>query len=307
MCLQRARVIVNPVAGGHSTYREWPRISRRLIDRGLSFDSVYTENVGHAIELAKAAADTDYRYIIAVGGDGTVNEVVNGILGSTGSHDTVLGIVSAGSTCSFARSMGIPLDPAVSCSLLTSQNRLSIDVGIVEYESEGQHLHRFFVNEAGVGFSAAVVYAWKRLPNRLGSSITHTLRTIEGLKCLFTYRNRKIRLRVGNNVETIYGCAVVVANGQYFADGMQIAPHAMLNDGLLDIVTFGDLGRSELLRLWPALYGGSHITHHKVREDKATTVAIESDEQLLVEADGELLGEGPVSFSVLPSALSVVA
>jgi len=306
MSIQHARVIVNPVAGGHSTRREWPRIRKHLIDKGLSFDSVYTEGVGHAIELAKAAANTDYRYIIAVGGDGTVNEVVNGILSSTGSHNTILGIVSAGSTCSFARSIGIPLDPIISCSLLTRQNRLSIDVGIVEYESEGQHLHRFFVNEAGVGFSAAVVYAWKRLPNRLGSNITHTLRTIEGLKSLFTYRNKKMKLRVGNNIQTIYGCTVVVANGQYFADGMQVAPHAILDDGLLDIVIVGDVGKFELLKIWPTLYSGSHIIHHKIREEKIKTATIESDEQLLVEADGELLGEGPVSFSVLPSALSIV-
>ncbi|MFC1873589.1 diacylglycerol/lipid kinase family protein [Chloroflexota bacterium] len=303
---QHARVIVNPVAGGHSTYREWPRISKRLLDKGLSFDSVYTEGVGHAIELAKAAANADYRYIIAVGGDGTVNEVVNGILSSTGSHNTILGIVSAGSSCSFARSIGIPLDPVISCSLLTSQIRLLVDVGIVEYMGEGQHLHRFFVNEAGVGFSAAVVYSWKHLPNRLGFNITHTLRTIEGLKSLLTYRNKKMKLRVGNNVEVIYSCAVVVANGRYFADGMQIAPHAILDDGLLDIVIIGNVGKFELLKIWPTLYRGNHIMHHKIREVKTTTLTIESDEQLLVEADGELLGEGPASFSVLPSALSII-
>ena len=306
MSNQYARAIVNPAAGGHSTYRKWPRISKRLIDKGLSFDSVYTEGIGHAIELAKAAANTDYRYIIAVGGDGTVNEVVNGILSSTGSHNTILGIVSAGSTCSFARSIGIPLDPVISCSLLTSRNRLSIDVGIVEYKSENQHLHRFFVNASGVGFSAAVVHAWKYLPDRLGPNINHILRTIEGIKSIFTYRNKKIKIRVGNNIENIYGCAVVVANGQYFADGMQIAPHAILDDGLLDIVTFGDVGKFERLKMWPTLYSGRHILHHKIREEKTTTVTIESDEQLLVEADGELLGEGPVSFSVLPSALSIV-
>lgn len=87
---------------------------------------------------------------IAVGGDRTVNEVVNGILNSTGSHNTILGVVSVGTTCSFARSVGIPLDLISSCSLLTSQHILSIDVGIVEYKSEGQYLHRFFVNEVRV-------------------------------------------------------------------------------------------------------------------------------------------------------------
>lgn len=124
-----ARAIINPAAGGHSIKREWLRISKRLVERGLLFDYVYTEGRGHAIELAKAAADTDYRYIIAVGGDGTVNEVVNGIINSTGANNTTLGTVSAGTTCSFARSMGIPLNPLTSCNLLTSQKRLTIDVG----------------------------------------------------------------------------------------------------------------------------------------------------------------------------------
>lgn len=301
-----AKVIVNPAAGGYSIRRKWPRVRRQLRDIGLSFDYAYTEGVGHAIELARTAADSGCRYLIAVGGDGTVNEVANGILCSTGSGNTILGIVSAGTGCSFARSVGIPQGYIDACSLLTGQRRLLIDVGVVEYTSEGQYLQRFFVNEASVGFSATVMKASKHLPNRLGSNITHTLRTIEGLKSLFTYRNKKIKLRVGNNVETIYGCAVVVANGQYLADGMQIAPHAILDDGLLDIVTVGDVGKFELLKIWPKLYSGSHIIHHKIREEKTTTVIIESDEQLLVEADGELLGEGPVSFSVLPSALSIV-
>ena len=140
MSKQYARAIVNPAAGGHSAYREWPLIKKRLADKGLLFDCVYTEGVGHAIELARAAANTDYRYIIAVGGDGTVNEVVNGILNSTGSHNTILGIVSAGTTCSFARSVGIPLDPDSSCRLLTSRNTMSIDVGVVEYQKAGHRL-----------------------------------------------------------------------------------------------------------------------------------------------------------------------
>ena len=97
-----------------------------------------------------------------------------------------------------------------------------------------------------------------------------------------------------------------MANGRYLADGMQIAPHASLDDGLLDVVIIGDVTKSELLKIRPTLYNGSHIRHAKIREKKTTTVTIESDEQLLVEADGELLGEGPASFWVIPSALTVV-
>jgi len=307
MSKQYARAIVNPAAGGRSTYIEWPLISKRLIDKGLLFDYVYTEGAGHAIELAREAANTDYRYIIAVGGDGTVNEVVNGILNSTGSHNTILGIVSAGTTCSFARSVGIPLDPVNSCNLLTSQNRLSIDVGIVEYTREGQNLRRFFVNEADVGLGATVVEASKHITNYFGRKINYLSHVLGGLATLVSYKNKRITLCVENETEDVFNCAMlVIANGAYFGGGMHMAPNAKPNDGLLDMVIFGDMGKSELLKIWTMTYKGHHVSHDKVRLLKIRNVTIQCAEKILVEADGELLGEGPVSFSVVPSALNIV-
>ena len=306
MSVPYAKVVVNPVAGGCSIGREWPRISRQLRDVGLSFDHEFTKGAGHATEIARRAADTGYRCLVAVGGDGTVNEVANGILCSAHSGNTTLGIVGFGTAGSFARSLGIAQDYVGACSLLIRQGRVLIDVGVVQCWSQGRPLERFFVNVADVGFGSVVTDAWKRLPNRFGRSINHTLRTLEGLMCLLTYRNKFIKLHVGDEVEAIRSCDVVVANGQYFADGMQIAPHARLDDGLLDVVTVGDVGKSELLKIWPTLYSGSHIRHPKIRERKATTVTIESDEQLLVEADGVILGETPASFRVIPSTLTIV-
>ena len=307
MYTQRARAIINPAAGGHSIYREWPRLSKRLADAGLVFDHVYSEGVGHAAELAMAAANQDYHYIVAVGGDGTVNEVVNGILNTTGSYNMTLGIVSAGTTCSFARSVGIPLDPVSSCSLLTSQNRLSIDVGIVEYKSEGKDLRRFFVNEADVGFGAALIEASKHMPNYFGRKINYLPRAFGGVGSLFRHQNERIALRVEGEAEDTCVCAmVVIANGSYFGGGMYVAPDAKPDDGLLDMIIFGDMGKSEMMKIWQMTYNGRHVSHHKVRSRKIKSVAIQCAEKVLVEADGELLGEGPVSFSVLPSALSIV-
>ena len=306
MAVPYAKVIVNPVAGGFSVRNEWPRIMRQLCDVGLSFDHEFTEGIGHAIKIAGRAIDAGYQYLIAVGGDGTVNEVANGILCSTNSDNTILGIVSAGTACSFARSLSIAQDYVGACSLLTGQGRALIDVGIVQCWSQGRPLKRFFVNVADAGFGATIVDAWKHLPNHFGQNIYYTLRTVEGFRSIFTHQNKWIRLRVGNEVETIYGCAVVVANGQYMGNRMQIAPHAMLDDGLLDVVTVGDVGKTEILKIWPTLYSGSHIKHPKIREQKATTVTIESDKQLLVEADGDILGESPASFRVVPSALTIV-
>jgi YegS/Rv2252/BmrU family lipid kinase len=306
MSLPYAKVVVNPVAGGCSVHKEWPRISKQLRDVGLSFDYEFTRGTGHAIEIARQATDIGYRCLVVVGGDGTVNEVANGIMHSTNSANTVLGIVNVGSTNAFAFSSCIAENFVNHYSFLTGKGRVLIDVGVVQCWSQGQLTKRFFVNEASVGFPSEVVKAWKYLPNRFGRSINLALRIASTYKSLATHRNKKIRFNVANKVESIRCCGIVVANGQYFANRMHIAPHASLDDGLLDVVVFGDLTKSELLKIRPTLYSGDHVKNPKIRESKTTSITIESNEKLLVEADGEILGETPASFRVIPSALTIV-
>ena len=306
MPMSYAKVIVNPVAGGGSIRRQWPRICSQLRNAGLSFDYEFTKSPGHAIEVAKQAINTGYSYLIAVGGDGTVNEVANGILNSAHSGNAVLGIISTGTACDFARSLGIAQGHADLCSLLVNQERASIDACAVECWNQGRRVQRFFVNEASLGFGAAVVNAWKRLPNCFGHTVNYKLRTIASYSALLPHRNKRIKLRIDGEVEDICAFYLVVANGQFFADGMRIAPHAMLNDGWLNLVTIGDVSKSELLRIVPTVYDGSHIGHPKIRERQAKAITVECDDRLLVEADGEILGECPASFWVIPSALTVV-
>jgi YegS/Rv2252/BmrU family lipid kinase len=303
MSVPHAKVIVNPVAGARSTRRKWPLISQRLRDAGLSFDYEYTEGVGHAIELARAAASDGYRYLVAVGGDGTVNEVANGILSSTNLRRILLGVVSTGTGSDFVRSVGIPRDYARACSSLTSQRRLLIDVGAVEYRCAGKSQQRFFVNGAGVGFDAKVVEATESLPKYFGGTIPYVVGL---LRSLFGYKNKSVALRVGNRMETKRILSIVVSNGCYLGGGMRVAPQAELCDSLLDVMTVSDIGKFELLRAFPTIYKGTHITHPKVRMEKATNIAIESSERILVHADGELLGEAPASFWLMPAALSIV-
>ena len=303
MALLHAKVIVNPVAGANSTRRKWSRIRQLLKRVGLSFDYQYTEGVGHAIELARAAASDGYRYLVAVGGDGTVNEVANGILSSTNSTTTALGIVSTGTGSDFVRSVGIPRDYTSACSFLTSSRRLLIDVGVVEYQRQGETVKRFFVNAAGVGFDAAVVEATERLPKYFGGTVPY----LAGLvRTLFRYRNKPIILRIGDKVESARVLNVAVANGCYLGGGMRIAPEASLDDNLLDVVVVGNIGKFELLKALPMVYKGTHVNHPKVRMEKATHILVESSEPILVYADGELLGEGPASFGVVPAALNIV-
>jgi len=303
MSIPRAKVIVNPVAGAHSTHRKWPHISRLMRHVGLSFDYEYTEGVGHAIELAKAAASDEYRYVVAVGGDGTVNEVVNGILHSAAANSMALGVISTGTGSDFVRSVGIPRHYVTACSSLTSSRRLLIDVGVVEFKSKGQSLRRFFVNAAGIGFDAAAVETTERLPKYFGGTIPYLVGL---LRTLISYRNKSVILRIGDRVEEARILSVVVANGSYFGGGMHVAPEAGLDDNLLDVVVFGDVGKFDLLKSLPMVYKGTHGEHPKVSIEKASKISVESSERVLVHADGELLGEGPASFWLMPAALSIV-
>ncbi len=306
MSLPYAKVIVNPVAGGNSVSKQWPQINKQLCNVGLSFDYEFTSGTGHATELARQATEMGYRCLVVVGGDGTVNEVANGILCSGRAGSTILGIVSAGTACNFARSLGIAQNYVGACSLLMGKGRAVIDVGVVKCQSNGRPIQRYFVNTADVGLGSEIVDTWQHLPNHLGRSINYRLRTVQGLSYFFKHRNTFIKLHEGDKVETIFSCDIIIANGQYFGNGMKIAPHAKLNDGLLDVVIVRDVGRFALLKMWPTLYSGSHIRNPKIKEVKTTDITIESEDELFVEADGLILGETPASFWVIPSALTVV-
>jgi diacylglycerol kinase (ATP) len=299
----QTKVIVNPVAGARSTHRKWPLISRLLERIGLIFDFDYTEGVGHAMELARVAASNGYHRLVAVGGDGTVNEVANGILHSSNASATALGVVSTGTGSDFARSVGLARDYTAACNNLTSTKRLTIDVGVVSYQRDGKTHERFFVNSAGAGFDAAVVKETERLPKFFGGTIPY----IAGmLRALVGYRNKPIRLKSGDEEEDHRVLTVCVANGKYMGGGMRIAPDAALDDRLLDVVVIGDFGKLELLREFPKVYKGTHVNLPKVSIRKTPEVVIESAKPMLVYADGELLGECPAAFRVVPEALSLV-
>ena len=302
-----AKVIVNPAAGGCAVKRDWPSIRRRLRHIGLPFDAVLTDGPGQALELTKQAIDDGYRYIIAVGGDGTVNEIVNAILTSSASDSTLLGVLNAGTACSFARSLGIPSNYLKACSVLEKQRTMKIDVGIVNYTKNDKQVRRFFINEADVGFGAAVVEGTRQIPVSLGRSINYAPFVISAIRTLLRYENRPIAVHIDGKQDKNRVCSmVVVANGSYYGGTMQMAPKAKLDDGLLDAVIIGDIDKTELANIWLMSYAGNHVNHPKISVVKAKTITVSSSEHLLIEVDGELIGEGPASFSLLPQALNVV-
>lgn len=303
-----AKVIVNPLAGGRSVSREWPRIGELIGKAGFSFDCEFTKGIGHGIEIARQAVDSGYRYLIAVGGDGTVNEVANGILQSNNSLKVILGIVSAGTAHNLSFSLNVApgyknISPT---SLLLGQRTALIDVGVVQCLNRGTLTERFFLNQASTGFSADIVRAWASLPPSPIARVNLALRRMVGYKSLARHRNKIIRLYLGTEVESIPSCTVIVSNGRYLANKMLIAPHASLDDGLLDAIIVGKISKLKLLRITPSLYTGHHLKYPEIKEKTTDYLKVESDERLLVEADGDIIGECPASFWVKPAALNVL-
>jgi YegS/Rv2252/BmrU family lipid kinase len=300
---QHAKIIVNPAAGANSTHRKWPSIHSLLKNCGLSFDFQFTEGKGHGIELAREAAGDGYRHLVAVGGDGTVHEVANGILQTQNSPNTTMSVICTGTGSDFSRSTGIPHDYTHFFSSINSPRKLTVDIGHVKYRKNGQPQQRYFVNSAGIGFDATVVSTTERIPKVLGGTIPY----VTGLVLsLLGYRNKPVTFKIGDkSAEKAKVLSMLIANGQFFGGGMQIAPEAKLDDGLFDMIIIGDFGKAELLRVFPRVYKGTHLTYPKIRLERDTRITIESAKNFLLHADGELLGEGPVSFQLFPKALNL--
>ena len=297
------RLIVNPTAGAGKTAKKWPQIMVLLKSIGLHFEHDLTEAPGHAIELAKTAAKKGYELVVSVGGDGTINEIVNGLYDAGSIGDVMLGIICTGTGGDYIRTIGIPRHHKEACQLLINPRKLVVDLGVVEYMSNGGMVKRLFVNFAGVGFDAEVVKATTQRFKVLGTVPSYLM----GLLTTFLfYDNVEVSLKLDGKVDDRKVCAIMMSNGKYGGGRMLVAPQANPIDGLLDVLIINDLGKLDLLRSLPRIYRGTHLTHPKVTVERVREMDIRSKKKMSIQADGELLGETPARFYILPTTLNVV-
>ncbi|HEX9896809.1 MAG TPA: diacylglycerol kinase family protein [Dehalococcoidales bacterium] len=301
--LSYARLIVNPAAGAGRTAKRWPQIKQFLNKIGVKFEHDLTEAPGHAVELAKTAVGKGYKLIVSVGGDGTINEVVNGIYDTGYLKDITLGIIGTGTGGDYIRTLGLPRNYQQSCERLLHPDKMIVDLGMVEYSIDGQKKRRLFTNFAGLGFDAEVVKATTKKYKSLGSVPSYLMGLLTTLVC---YHNREISLKIDGKEEQQKVCAIIMSNGKYGGGSMYIAPQADIKDGLFDIVIIGDVSKPDLIASLPRIYRGTHLTHPKVTLKHAKEIEIQSKVSIALQADGELLGEAPARFSILPSALTIL-
>ena len=301
--MPRMRIIVNPAAGAGKTAKKWPQIMTLLKSLGLDFEHDVTEAPGHAIELAKSAAKKGYEIVVSVGGDGTLHEIVNGLHEAGATTDVAVGIVNTGTGADYIRTLGLPRRYKEACKCLLSPSRRTVDLGVVEYTKDGQRKKRLFVNFAGIGFDAEVVKATTEKFKALGDMPSYLM----GLfSTLMSYENRDVSITVDGEHGERRICTVLLNNGRYGGGGMMPAPNADPGDGFFDLVIIDDITKPDLIMSLPRIYRGTHLTHPKVTLMRAREVEITPTLTSAVQADGELLGEAPARFTVLPAALKII-
>ncbi len=298
-------LIVNPMAAHGTMAKRWSAIQEILRAENFEYDFALTERRGHASELARAALAAGYELIVAVGGDGTLNEVVNGMIRDSKAINphAALGVITSGTGADFVRTAGLPRDPLASARHLAHANASRvIDIGEIVYRAGGKETRRYFANVVGMGFDGEVIERTERSGKRAGETIPY-LTTL--VTTIFSYQNKDVTLKVDDQTMQGRMNSVIACNGQFFGGGMRVGPNATLDDGKLDVIVLGDFSVAEVLMNTPKIYNGTHLTHSKVSEYRGTTVTVESKQRMLIEADGELLGEGPATFRVIPAALKL--
>ncbi len=292
-------VIVNPHAAGGRAIKTLPQVTSALQSIGAPFTLRTTSGPMDAWALARDFAETGAERVIAVGGDGTFNEAANGMLEA--SIPVPLGIVPAGTGCDLPRSLDLPTKSIRESVIFaaTAGPRI-MDIGLATLESGTS---RHFLNVAGLGFDATVAEraARTKLP---GPKVSYLAAT--GIS-LVNYKNIPVRIEADERTIETRAVFVTVANAQFFGGGFNITPMADINDGRLDLAIIGDLGLLELLYNIPSVYRGKHTGHVKFTHLPVTSVRVTSAERALVQVDGEVIGESPVTFSVKPSAFAVIA
>jgi len=305
---RKSVIIVNPRSASGTTGRNWARIDQE-IRRGLKtdLDVRFTERQGHGTTLASEAIKEGYDRVVAVGGDGTINEVMNGFFekGKLINPNAALAVMSIGTGSDFVKTLEFPTTPFEAAERIRLGKAWTIDLGKCTFTGlDGEQQSRLFINIADFGSGGAIVDKVNRTSKVFGGQISFLWGILTTLP---TYKNKLTKYRVddGPEEEKVLN-TFVVANGRYYGGGLKPAPNAQLDDGLLDIVSIGDVGFLEAISSLGKFRKGTYLEIPKVTFSKGKTVVASSEETQLVEMEGEVVGRLPARFEMLPKAMKII-
>lgn len=299
-------VIVNPNAGNGRGEKDWSKIEELLRKEGILFKMKFTERKGHAIDLTVNGISEGFRKIITVGGDGTLNEVLNGVFtnGSCRTTDIAMAMIPVGTGNDWGRMFGIPLDYEKAVKIISGNKRLLHDVGLVSFYNSGVKTNRYFINIAGLGFESVVVRKTNlQKDNGHGGKLIYFYNL---LTSLLSYKNTRAEIDIDGEIIHADVFSLNVGNGRYCGGGMRQTPRALPDDGLLDVTIIKGMGKFEIIRNLKILYDGTILRHPKVDGYKCKNIKVTSSAVMYAEADGESLGQTPAEFSIIPEGVNIV-
>jgi YegS/Rv2252/BmrU family lipid kinase len=304
----RTIAVVNLSSGKLAPKGTWEEAARLLEKTIGPFTTAFTRSTGDGTVLARKALESGADRIIAVGGDGTLGEVVTGFFrnGQPVKPEAVFAFIMCGTGNDFQKSFGRAHDIKEGIAALGEPRGRLIDVGRITYlDHNGVPSERCFLNMASFGMSGAVDRRVGRVPMRglLGGKLSFLLATATTLA---TYRNRKVRI-VADGRDAYRGPVrvAVAANCKFAGGGMMFAPGAEPDDGLLDLVILGDISTPQIARHMGSIYKGSHLNLDGVVHTRARRIEAFSEEETLLDVDGEAPGRLPATFEILPAALKI--
>jgi len=300
--------IVNPHAGHGFAERHWPEIQRTAQRLATGHEVWFTRGPGDAEALVRKAASKGVRRLVCVGGDGTLNEVVNGLMrvDPAWRRAVVLGYVPCGTGCDFARTLRLPAHPADALAVAMSEGpSQAVDIGHMTFRKKnGTVGHAYFHNVVSFGLGGEVDERVNRSSAPLGGFLSFILAT---LMSALLYRKKQIRLCVDQSPPfEVSAWNVVVANGQYHGGGMWVAPDAVPTDGWFRVTVIGDFSLPEVFLHFPKLYNGRLGNLQKVRCLRGRRIEASSSERVLLDMDGEQPGQLPVAIHLIPGAIRLV-
>ncbi len=299
--------MVNPNSANGLMGKEWPHIRSMARDRLGSFETRITTGPGDATRLAREAVVAGADIVVCAGGDGTLNEVINGVMDEEGlcKPDLRLGLIPRGTGCDFIRTVPIPRDPDKALENIATGHFRRIDLGrLIFRDHAGQTSWRYFHNVLSFGLGGEVDERVNRTTRIFGGFVSFIWAT---LISILLYDTKQIRLRVDDYFdEEVTSWNVAVANGQYHGGGMYVAPGASIDDGLFQVTAIGDLSKPGIFWNLPRLYNGKIYEHNKIRKLIGRRIEASSQQRVLLDMDGEQPGQLPVIVDIVPSALPII-
>lgn len=304
--MTRHKLIVNPTAGSGAATKLIPAIKNNLKEYDLDFDVVFTEHPWHAAELTQIAISEGYEVVVAVGGDGTANEVINGLMlaRQSGIGTATLGTISIGNGNDFSFSMGIPVDLDVSCRALAEGNRREIDIGRISGGLYPQG--RYFGNGVGIGFDAVVGFVAKELTHLHGFNSY----LVAAIKTIYLYFPAPVmQIEYEGNILTQPSLMVSIMNGVRMGGGFMMAPDGIPNDGLFDLCIAGEVSRARIFPLIARFLKGTQASHSAITTGQSKKVVVKAvNGTLPAHADGETIcTEGKeLTIEIIPRQIELI-